>query len=395
MENKTAQEKPKLHSFRGNKGYYSLVMGDTVIFSIMLSAQLMLINLPLSILMGAINFGVNLFAGIKAEPPPQAAALTAALAGGGQKPKKSLFKSTGAFAKKARSFIGKTMRDPKVVVGSEGAAAGSNILFQALWGIHSIVTAHSLLFIGAVTGLAAAGAVAGCAVVGAFGFFCVVAGTLDKWKGFSRFFSSSFRKGPHASALPVGRPSRWLVKRPRLQKFMRSKFARRTKDTLMILLTLESSIFVIGASTTLIAQCVSGILSKPGTILTGIVPLAIALNWGKTPIINFIAVGRLTLGPHIKKAFQKLRGKKKPAVTTTPEFATTVLSPRCTDNAPPTEVTAGGALPENDLAAAFGGIAEKAVKNESEKKILAEKPQEAANAAPSAAPPAKPLRNNI
>jgi hypothetical protein len=394
MENTTAQKSPRSHSLRGNGGYYSLVMGDTVVFSILLTVNLMLINLPLSVLLGAINFGVNLFAGIKAEPAPahknDPALQVAALAADGRKPKKSLFKSTGAFAKKARSFISKTMRDPKVVVGSEGAAAGSNLLFQALWGIHSIVTTHSLIFIGAVTGLAATGAVAGCALVGAFGFFCIVAGTLDKWKGFSRFFTSSFRKGSHASAQPVERPSRWLAKRPRLQKFMKSKFARRTKDALMILLTLESSIFVIGASTTLIAQRVSSIISNPGTILTGIVPLAIAINWGKTPVINFIAVGRLTLGRHIKKAFQKLRHKNKPADTPLPELSAETALPQ-----PPESVllvaAANTALTENAVTETFN----KSSGNDAGSVVLPEKLAQTGDAPPSPVAAAKKPRNNI
>lgn len=391
MENQVATKRRRLHNLRGNKGYYGLVLGDTAQASIMLSLNLMLISVPLGVLMGVVNFGVNIFAGIKTQPAPvqkkDPVLLTAAMAGEAPQEKRPL-KAAWAFTKKMKRYISATFRDPRVVVGSSAAAAGTNILFQSLWGIHSILTTHSLLFVGSVSGLAMTGAVAGCAVIGALATFCIVAGTFDKWKGFSRFFTRHFRDGKNAEAQPTKKPSRFLAKHPRLQRFVKSPLARRAKDILMILLTLESSIFVVGASSTLIAGRLSTIIRKPGKILADIVPLAIALNWGKGPIINFIAVGRLTLGRHIKQLIGKF--KKKSGNSAVPEQALEAVlpeSPSHTGLVPPAAEPRRNSSGIIVLPPAFNN---KAAKHGGESKAIPEGAAEAGDKPPSAPAEKKP-----
>lgn len=355
---------------KGNKGYYSLLFTDSAWGTALIAITLGLVSPPIAAITMAINFGVDIAAGIINGPKkPHIVVRSGEDAAPGPKP--GPLKRAKNFSKKWYNYIKAGFKDPDYVVGAASAGAGLNIFFQALLGISSILSTHSILFLKGITGAALTASIGGCAAVAAIGLFCIVAGKLDKWKGTHRFYSAVFKGGapkeePHQS---LGQK---LSRRPLIQKVLNSRLSKGIKKYLMIAMTAESSFFTVVASSSVIALNGAAIISNPRKITTAAVPLFLAVRWGAGAIWHVISAGKILVRDRLKK----LRRKHAIAKTDDPPLAPDpklVFDPAPEATPAPGAVLAAQAVPDpipasvaanenkaaESLTATFGEAAEK------------------------------------
>lgn len=382
IDNNKKGKKGMLGRIKANKGYFGIFVADSIEASAMAFAFFSLLSLPAAIAATALNL---LASGITSYiMGPKKTSSDAADPAAPKTPFIKRVKSSpnivfkhlkmtlddpkymaGAAIKRVISppkivwgYLKATFGDPKYVVGAASAGAGTNFFFQALVGIKSLLATHSIFLIGTslgFTGLSLGVATAGiavCAAVGAIGVYSIFAGNAEKWKAVSNFYIRTFRKGNPEAARGEDFLQR-LTKFPHVQKFLNNKALKRIKDPLMRVLTTESSLFTISASSTVAAKRIATMIAAPHTIPSTLPAMVISMKLMAMPVWNLISVGRLTVRDAFHKR-QKRADKKKqlsphvaaaapaqpalPSISLTNAFDKTAHS----SNPPETPVTAVG-----------------------------------------------------
>jgi len=306
-----------------NKGYYTLLLTDAAVGSVQQGVHFALINPPLAIAVSILNFGANVVAGIIMAPkvgqtPAPALAESAAAVSTEKEPR---LKRAKDFYRKARTYQISTFRDPKYVVESTASGAGLTLLFEAAVGMKSVLATHSILFLTAVSpplGIAVG------ATLAAIGLYGVIVGNHAKWKGISQKYTAAFRKDDAGSS-PENVRKNFLEKfadRPRIQKLLNSRWSKVTRSILLQGMTIESAIFTLIAAPAVLVTHIVAMTKGTHAILTGALPLIVAVDWARGPVWHAFCVGWL----HTRNALHltsKIKAKKatakKPAVEKTAE----------------------------------------------------------------------------
>lgn len=284
---------------KNNKGYYTLLLSDTSYGTVMIGLTLSLLNPALGLAVAGLNFVGNIAAGLAMAPKdiaPDASETPPAEAAAPPAPKLPLKTRSKKVAGRILKYFKSTYKDPDFVVGFTAAEAGANILFQAVAGIHSILTAHSILFFSGLTGAAAVGGVAAGAAVAGMALFCIAAGNVEKWKGISKHYTRIFHKGAAAEAEGTRSGlSQWVEKHPLLNGIANSRVARGIKKAVIVGVAAESSLFTVVASSSVLVRSIVTMATAPHRALSQIVPMLLAVRWGAGPAWSLISAGRVTV----------------------------------------------------------------------------------------------------
>lgn len=290
-----------LQRVKQNKGYYGYLLGETLAGIPTTLMTLALVNLPAALVCLALNTTITLATGIAAAPRLSKAPPKTSI-GRPPKEKKSIGKSLKRTPLVIKNFFKYTLADPEVVVGSSSAGASSSLLFQCMVAAGNLLTAHTLLFATGITGIAMTGGLAAIGVIGAVCIGCMVAGKLEKWRGLSRFFSSTFHAGEVEEPPPP--LTGWKKK---VHDFFDKPFMQKAKRGLMIFMSTESAIFSIVAGVGIVTAAVTGVATAPAIVA---IPAALyAAKWALANAWNLSCNARLIYRDI--KAFRKNRQAKK------------------------------------------------------------------------------------
>ncbi len=282
-----------LKRVKENKGYYALLVLDTIYGAASVAMTLALLNLPVAIIATALNVGANVIGGIVTGPRAHKQAdATSEDETATDTPKEAVPKGPKAFVKSSLSFIKNCFKDADFVVGSSAAGAGTNIFFQAAVGI--------TFFIAAAPAIAPIAGLAGCAALAGLGIFGLIAGNIEKWKGLGKFYRNAFHKGEPEETTDRGNSFfKRLTSGPRLQKFIKSPITQTIKKLALIGMSVESNLFTVIAAGAIIAAHVAAIAAAPvllPAMAVAAIPILIAVKWGAWPAWNMISAARLVVG---------------------------------------------------------------------------------------------------
>jgi hypothetical protein len=226
-----------LKRIKQNKGYYGYLFADQTQAAVLSFLTFSLLNPVAAGVMAALNLAVNAFNGVHKGPKASAAPPTGEREG---------------FVRAIRNFIKSTVGNPRFVVSTASAGAGSILMFQSVAGLQAALL---LSGIPAVLGVAACGGVMAVAAA------CMIWGASGKWRGLSRFYMSTFRKDIAEEDYPkeINLP-------PRLQKIFDKGPAKKAKSGLMAGAAANSAIFSITAACGLLAQRLVSMAAAPHTI---------------------------------------------------------------------------------------------------------------------------------
>jgi hypothetical protein len=333
-----------------NKGYYSMLLADTVAGSVIVGVQFALLNLPLAVVISIVNFAANIVAGVAMTPKQGQAPVPAESAAAvSDEPEPSSFK-------KFRTYQKSLFYNPDYISKSAASGAGITMLFEAILGMKSVLATHSILFL---TGVAPPVGIAVGAVMAAIALHGIIGGHYEKWKGISECYTAVFKKGSAGSS-PKKAHNGFLKKRPRLQKFLNRPWLKKLNKYTLMAMTANAAIFTLIAAPTIMARHITAMTSATGLrpIITGIVDFGIALNWVRSPAWHAICIGWVNVRDVFHAIKSKVTAKKTAAERTAepqPESAPVPQpAPPAPDEAPVNE-----ALPEEVLTAAFDKVADK------------------------------------
>jgi hypothetical protein len=311
-----------LRRVRQNKGYYTYLLVDTAQASLISFFTLALINPVAAGVVTVLNIGVNLAYGFKEGPRPVAEAPQE------KAPKKKIsplkiikavpriVKATPGIAKKIPGvvwgYIKGTFGNPRFVVGSASASAGHSFIFQAILGAALVISAGSLPFLAFMPPVLA---IAGCAAVAAIGAVSMLSGSAEKWRAVRKYFDANF------GTAEAGGPEK---KEPvtRLGKFLAKKRVQKARSGLLIGMALETSLFAIGASASVLAAQVGGVIAAPHTALAAVPGTLLALKWMGLNVWNIVSSVKMAAADfgRERKAKEAARKAEKPPVPPVSSF---------------------------------------------------------------------------
>jgi hypothetical protein len=231
------------------------------------------------------------------------------------------------------NYVKMGLIDPNFVVAASAAGAGANIFFQAVLGIQSIVTTHSLLMFTGMSTLAAATGIGACVAVAGLAVFCVVAGNIEKWRGLSKFYSKAFHKELDPSHVPQEERTDFLSRfltRPRVKKFLSRPSVEKTKKLLLVGITTETNSFTVFAAGSVIVRQIAGAIAAPHTIPQRLPLFLFAVKWGAKPVWNLISAARVLGGDILRptpKARKEFKVRKQPPVAPPPGTPSPAANP--------------------------------------------------------------------
>ena len=275
---------------KGNKGYFTLLFGETLYSSVQVGLTLSLVNLPLALVAATLDFGANIAAGFIIGPKTATPLKEEEAATSSQK--KSPFQVVKNFAAQYFTYNKSTFKDPDYTVGASAAAAGINFFFQGALALKTILATGSANFlVFTVSSLPLGLAIGGTFT--ALGLIAVIAGNVDKWKGINKFFHAAFKKNSQLQETP--NTSKGFLKKLSERKLFNNRLTRIFKKSLLVAMTLESSAFALHSSVTAIIRYGSSVIASPKTIFANAGPLALATVWGFRGTWQVIAAGRLAV----------------------------------------------------------------------------------------------------
>lgn len=367
---------------KGNKGFYGLLVGESLYSSIQAGALLALVNLPMALVAAAIDLSANLISGFLVGPKDATfTELIGAASGDTVQQKKSFLQNTKKFAKNFTKYNASCFKDPDYTVGASAASAGINFFFQGVMGIKSLLATHVISVLPglAITGLSLPVGFGIATAMTALGIISIAAGNMDKWRGLNKFYHVVFGgQDPKTAAKNV--PHSLLKDHLVMRKIFDNKVSKFLKRVLLGFMTIESSLFAITASGSAIFRHVGAMLKSSTAILSSVVPVTWATICGGKGTWQVLSVGRIALRGLLRKISRKLTGSKTARTASTAQPAADLPKP-----ATAVPDAAKNALLEKALADTF----EKNAGRDAAKKITVEAPAQAA-AKPSRRTPLAP-----
>ena len=355
---------------KGNKGYFTLLFGETLYSSVQVGLTLALVNLPLALAAAALDFGANVAAGLimgpkMAVPSKEASASYEAAA---PPQKRSPLQVVKKFTAQYMTYNKSTFKDPDYTVGASAAAAGINFFFQGALAIKTLLTAGNANFLFfTVTSLPLGLAIGGTFT--ALGLIAVIAGNIDKWKGLSKFFHAAFQKKITLQEAP----KKGFLKRLSERKLFNNRVTKIFKKSLLVAMTLESSAFALHSSVTAVIRHATAIIASPKAIAASIAPIGMGILWGFRGTWQMIAVGRLA----VRNIFR--RQPKKAAVSEAAESSSSSITRQPAVAQP----VVNAPLPEKSLTDTFeNATAQNTGSDPSKKRVAIIPPQQRAQQTP-------------
>ena len=280
---------------KADKGFWTLLLGESLYSSLLVGASLTLVNLPLALVAAAIDFSANMVSGFIVGP--RDATLASFMGTTPEDQNKSRLQKAKTFAKKFLSYNLSCFKDPDYTVGASAAGAGINFFFQGALGLKSLLATHVISILPglALTGLSLPVGVGIAAAMTALGAISIVAGNMDKWRGLNKYYHKIFGKGEPENI------NRGLKYHPVIKKIFDNKVSNILKRILLGAMTIESSLFIITAASAAIIRHGIALLQSTKTLFSS----AAAMGWagvcGWRGTWQVLSVGRIAVRGALRK----------------------------------------------------------------------------------------------